>query len=95
MAPTLADVVDKLQTLGSADQIAAFFAQEGVTGSVRRVRSCPVAAYVKRETGLVEVLATRGFVVDWHTQDGVPCRDTPVSDFIARFDDGAYDELVR
>lgn len=50
-APTVSELVDKLKTLGSPDQIALFFESEGIKGQPGNGSSCAIAEYVKRETG--------------------------------------------
>lgn len=43
--------LDKLGALGNAADIALFLQEEGITGS-HKADACPVANYVRRETGV-------------------------------------------
>lgn len=95
MKPTLTHVVDKLHTLGSADQIALFFQQQGVTGLPSSARFCPVAEHISRETGSYWVLVSRFTVTDCQVLgQSMALDDGPVADFVYRFDRGLYPELV-
>ena len=88
-------IFDKLDALGSPDAIASFLAAEGCTGD-HQAWTCPVSRYVTRETG-VGVGITLQFWAP-HTQQYISHdRQLPghVSEFVARFDDGAYPWLHR
>jgi hypothetical protein len=51
----LSDMLDKLGTLGSADQVADFFRQEKIRGKRAEMDSCPVAQYAWRELGGIRI----------------------------------------
>lgn len=90
--PTVTEVVRKLETLGSPDQIALFFKQEQVFGRPCVAFECPVANYVKRETG--EMTSVSG----WSVTSGDVRVEFPwesaISDFVARFDGFGYPDLI-
>lgn len=100
--PTVADVVNKLRTQGSSDQIAVLFEAEQVRGVRKRASLCPVANYIRRETGqdvrahplMITVITDgRGKHLRFAPIVSVGPRD-PVGQFMARFDEGDYPELV-
>jgi hypothetical protein len=96
------EVIDKLQALGSAAQIADFFAAEGITGQLKEAERCPVANYIARETGCADTLVDHLFVtygsdtaktvnqISW-----VEIGGTPVGEFVADFDHGRYPKLTE
>lgn len=100
MKPTGAELIDKLATQGSCDQIALFLEQEGIKGQPKRFQYCAIAAYLKRETGRAVSVGSRGATL----YDSMDVRDKPeyvqwdypqIAKFINKFDDGAYPKLVR
>ncbi|HEU4967264.1 MAG TPA: hypothetical protein VFT53_07405 [Candidatus Saccharimonadales bacterium] len=83
-------VVGKLNGM-SADGIAKLFNEEGITGSTFEAFSCPIANYVKRETGQVV-----GMCAGWiHAGDEKIffTGKEPMVEFMRRFDRGVYPEL--
>lgn len=95
--PTVAEVVAKLTTKGSADQIAAFFEAEKVTGTPCASFDCPVATYIRGQTG-AEIRATPTSIqAAWSrtgTGNHVELNGVgPVAEFMSRFDAGDYPEL--
>lgn len=92
--PTVTEVVAKLNTYGSADQLAAFFEQEGVTGERAEAHHCPVALYVKGQNG-GEASVWRGGVSSLQRPDDRVHldHDCPLSQFIGNFDAGDYPAL--
>jgi hypothetical protein len=92
--PTVAEVIDKLQALGSANQIAQFLSGEGITGVRTLLNSCPIANYLKRETG-AEKVRVNGFWAENEERLTMYRDGTPIPAFIARFDAGLYPELER
>lgn len=99
-------IVNKLHALGDADHIALFFAQQRVRGVPGLVDSCAVAKYIQRETGHAvsvapEAIVTFGLIprgsgcVEWQPGESVALhREGPIVDFMTRFDEGFYPELV-
>lgn len=61
--PTVPEVVDKLVALGSGEAIALFLESEGITGLPGRPMWCPIANYIRRETGCY--VAACGWLIDW------------------------------
>lgn len=49
--PTMTEVIERLDLLGSSMAIAEFFATQGITGYRMCANDCPIAHYVERETG--------------------------------------------
>lgn len=100
-------LMDKIAALQSADTIARFLHDEGVTAALVGVASkCPMAAFFARETGV-----TPCFGIDsWspmhidHDESSGDCPDgcpelffdlpAPVARFIDRVDEGCYPELA-
>jgi hypothetical protein len=56
--PTVPEVLDKLNSLGSPDQIALFFQQEGIQAEPGRSETCAVAEYIRQETQVSKVIVT-------------------------------------
>lgn len=103
--PTVAEVVDKLAALGSGQQIAQFFEERGIVGSMGWSDTCPVANYIRRETGRwvqagiftvsspgVFAVEEGAFTLDVKDQVALP---EPIMDFIVDFDRGKYPRLVK
>lgn len=94
------EVIDKLQALGSAGQIAQFLEDQGITGRVKEAESCPVANYIARQTGCADALVDHLFItygcdtasnvnqISW-----VEIAGTPVGEFVADFDHGLFPKL--
>lgn len=100
---TVTEVVAKLQTYGSADQLAAFFEEQGVVGERSFSLSCPVANYVRRQipnavvgvSGLCVTATTIGPNPRHRVQIVELSFGDPVTEFINRFDAGHYPALER
>lgn len=90
--PTVAEVVTKLETLGSPDQIALFFKQEQIVGTPCAAFECPVANYVERETGTVTSVSGYS-VMNGPDRLELPL-DSAVSGFVCRFDGYDYPDLI-
>jgi hypothetical protein len=81
--------VDKLQTQGSADDVALFLENEQVVGLAGQAFECPVARYINRETG-------RHVGVSAASIDNIFLEETSaVSRFVRAFDAGRYPELIE
>lgn len=96
-------IVNKLHALGDADHIALFFTGQKIRGVKGMVDACPVASYIHRETGdhvTVAPEAITAFPTDrdggyWRPGESVALhREGPIVEFMARFDEGFYPELV-
>jgi hypothetical protein len=94
--PTVPEVVDKLQALGSPRQIADFFASEGVLGWPGMRTACPLANYLRRETDVAIAVGTTYItvVMSW-PPDRIDTTETPIQDFVMGFDFGQYPELIE
>lgn len=85
-----------LGTLGTtADAIADRLRADGITGRVGNTGCCPVANWLKRETGCEDVTAglTRVFVGGYLAPEVET--PEPISVFMEWFDDGVYPDLVE
>lgn len=87
-------IEEALNKLDSQDDIAAFFAAEGIKGDPYSIYDCPVAKYLTREVGVPCWAFTQAGVTD----DDVECRRIPVPsnvvDFALAFDKEWYPELI-
>lgn len=85
-------VLEKLGALGSSRAIAKFLEEEGVSGKLKGATSCPIANYVRRETGVSIAVSAEL----WAGHPDAERRPVPrwVGEFVARFDDGAFPALV-
>lgn len=102
--PTAAEVVDKLITIGSAEQIALFFEEQGIKGEVASSSSCAIAEYVKLATGegLVHSFWGQVTVCDpiegssaGTTRERVSHESVLLDNFMAKFDNGCYPNLIK
>lgn len=96
--------VEKLDEM-TANEIAALFRQEGVTGIPGQTSRCPIANFLKRK-GQVMVISVGGGWVDWTetltTGNTVDIRHGNfvskhsrggIREFVERFDFGEYPQL--
>ena len=85
-------VVEALTALGrDADEVAERLKALGFTGRPSIVGDCPVARYLR--ASLHHRIAVGSWSCSWGSGGHFPL--TPaVSDFVLRFDDGIYPELV-
>lgn len=97
--PTLTELVDKLESLGSSEHIAMFFEQQGIKADQANAFSCAVAKYVQNGTGASFATVTPQKVCTYPCNDIDPADEvsiigSPVSHFVHDFDRGKYPELV-
>lgn len=95
---------DKLVGLGSADAIADYFRAEQILGMCGSGAVCPVAVYLRRETGITPRVGQSSWCPDarWVQDPNDPRvyerefqpHEPPVAAFVVAFDDGRYPELV-
>lgn len=89
--------VDKLRSLETPDEIAAFLTHQGVVGEVGRVESCPIANWVSSVTGRTvtvihgEVNAHISGTLDWDTEPN----SKAMKEFIYSFDAENYPALIK
>lgn len=97
--PTTPEVVDKLNALGSKDDIALFFKSENVTGVPCRVGWCILANYLGHQTGYATLMDYRPARLEWKAGSLLDSPETmsltgPLLAFVRAFDHGEYPELV-
>lgn len=80
----------------TADGIARFLDEQGITGRPKHNFCCPVANYLKRTANVVDPAVDAGFVEGFaENGEEVVCGTSEaVADFVLRFDLGAWPELV-
>lgn len=82
---------DKLTQFQTADELANYFRQEGITGNKSGALSCPIAQYMQRHTQN-SVYVSLGYIGT--TNDTWLVKNSePLVDFIRRFDSGLYPDL--
>lgn len=90
---------DKLKNFETADQLRQYFQDENVKGSLRSAGTCPIASWMKQTTGRSTVTvgsAIRFYATTRASECDIefPHTDT-TENFITRFDNIEYPELVR
>lgn len=96
-APTVTELLDKLQALGTHREIALFLAERGVVGTCNNAQHCPIAHYLQDETGKPGIRVGEDEMVIWRTtgayeeQQKLP---PAVKDFIAFFDSHMHPDLI-
>lgn len=98
-AKLMQTAIDKLMTesMGGADLIAAYLEREGITGLQYRPAYCPVAQYVKRETGLnvtTDFSASEAWDDHYSQSLAIVLHPQAVSDFVLNFDTMKYPNLL-
>lgn len=106
----IADVIGKLEALGSSRQIADFLEEQGVKATMKHANSCAIARYVEGQVGVgvrvghrstqlkhprESTTVTEGETT-WHYdyQQAEYLEGSPITDFVADFDAGKYPALV-
>ncbi len=90
--------VDKLNSMASADEIAAFFEEEGITGNQKAASSCVISNFLYKKAGK-RVSTTQSYVSTYEYP--AETRETEVElgevtkTFIANFDEGKYPKLIK
>lgn len=86
----------------SPDEIAAYMLETGNLGRPRTVRSCPLSSFLSMQCGAARsvIVGKTKIIRVKHTQHAEKVEDelfTPKNfmEFVARFDDLQYPELVR
>lgn len=100
-------LVDKLNGLESADEVAAFLQEQGVIGVPMAAEFCPVSNWIRRESGEKHV-STANSVRIWETENTAFWNSYGPGDikaqyilspfvqkFIVKFDSLNYPNLVR
>lgn len=107
MKPTVPELLDKLVTHGSVEQIVNYLVQEGVLGEREDDTTCVIANYVSTRTDVkvIHVLPNgpgychrQNPAVKWLTADGAVVGKLPLPDVLnelaLRFDNDEFPELV-
>ncbi len=84
---------DKLCTFEAAEEIREYFQFEGIKGIQKTPTSCPIANWIKYQTGLPAIV---GFNIHiGYGDDGSSFNHTPMTlEFMKAFDKGIYPELI-
>lgn len=92
MTRTFAEVMDELN---SVENVGKFLADQGVKGRRREACECPVAVYLKRETGAArtDVTTEECSVTWWDGSFELIDNAHPVTDFVKWFDRGYYPHM--
>lgn len=93
--PTLTEVIDKLQTYGTANQLAAFFEEQGVCGVRGKTTACPIARHVGAVVGAPVSVSAYYVMAKTEGYDEVMIGETMLTDFISAFDRGEYPALEQ
>lgn len=91
------ELLGKLDALGSAHQIALFFAEQGIKATPNRSASCAVAVFLQRELHAPNILVGSGqlaFQRSGGWADEYVRLPANVREFISRFDNHEYPELI-
>lgn len=86
-----------LGTLGDTEQqIAATLRGKGITGHKAAAEHCPIANWLRAETGCTHVEVDAGAVYLKYDQPGFIAQPaSAVDEFIWHFDDGDYPDLIE
>jgi hypothetical protein len=87
-------VMDKLAGLETSEAVARFLVEEGIQGYRSMAHACPVAKYLRRETGRMFEVHQGSYRPNWSGIDEVHETPGAVAEFIGDFDRGAYPELM-
>jgi hypothetical protein len=87
---TPAEVIAKLGEL-TPDEIARLFADEDIVGEPGAADECPVARYVRQQTGQPVSINCGAWCVDW--DHGL--LPESVKAFVTLFDSGRYQHLIE
>lgn len=105
MRPTVPELLNKLVTHGSVEQIADYLQQEGVTGVRENEGACVIAEYVKAraDVKVVEVLpngpgyydCSRVPAIKWSSSGGEYTSPLPdvLNELAMKFDNDEFPEL--
>lgn len=95
--PTVGELLERLQALGSHKAIALHLAEYGITGTQCNAGTCPIALYLQQETGNFEIHVGEEDAAIWRSgavSDQLFPLPAAVRDFIAFFDAGMYPKLI-
>lgn len=109
MKQKFTELIDKLASEGGPDAIALFLQSQGVKGLVGDGFHCPLATYLKRETGACEVGVGQSGAYLYSETAAEPCTSAvsfivdgeqvekyaPISNFVDAFDGKKYPHLIK
>lgn len=89
---------DKLASFETSDELACFLQGEGILGVRHSVSSCPLAAYMQVQTGVLSTVASN--IKVYPTDDFVSTvqifpHTNATSDFVEQLDMGEFPALVN
>lgn len=90
--PTVSSVVRSLNQLGMHG-VHALLVEKGIRGRRRVTMSCPIANYVRAETG-IDVMVGGYWLKEVALTDIKHSLSDSVADFITAFDGGQFDDLL-
>lgn len=89
-------LVDKLNGMGSGQEVREFLVDQGVKGVMQESHNCPISLWIQRESGCY--VDTEDVVAVYPVEDGQTVQQYDLEDapksFIAAFDSGDFPELV-
>ncbi len=90
--------LDKLNSMESADEVAKFFEEEGVTGHPKAASSCAISSFLKTKTGK-RVSTTPAYVSTYESNTHTRETEVPLGpvlrEFVKNFDERKYPALLR
>ena len=93
-------LVDKLNTMENADEVALFLESQGIKGNRGMAVSCPISNWIMRESGVDDVTTLYDVMV-WDSTNGFSvCLERHGLgygpwEFVKNFDGGKYPHLMR
>lgn len=88
----VAEALAKLAAAGDPDAVAQRLEAAGATGPIAASARCPIATYVRKETGLPVAVGVTGWAIHGVGGDALP---DDLAEFVQRFDRGHYPTLER
>lgn len=90
-------VMNKLQSLETADELADLFSGYGIKAFPRQPNACAIAQFVKNETGLK--IRTNTICTNYENEEGELIGEyyyhtDAMKDFIRKYDTGLYPDLI-
>lgn len=88
---------DKIAQFESPDELAAYFLEEGICGMIQKSDRCPIAVWMKQQTGEEIHVSASGMWRQVSAESGLQdfIEHTPVlTSFVLKFDALNYPELA-
>ena len=87
-------VFTALNALGKTpDDICTFLMRRGITGQRKSICKCPIAKYLREETGIVVSVSSESILADDIAETIKMTMPKNVGEFIVRFDRGEFGAL--